>query len=119
MLKSPCPTSISGRSSSGEWADFFFQPLQLHLESADLLEEFGLGGVGLDFGGLDAAGEDGLCTLEQELLPAVDESRMNAKLSSQFVDGAVALESGQGDLGLEGCRVALPFACHGSPFPGS
>jgi hypothetical protein len=54
--------------------------------------------------------------LEQLLLPGVNEGRVDVVLPGQFVDRAVALQSGQGDLGLERRRVFLPLACHCSPL---
>ena len=38
------------------------------------------------------------------------------ELASQFVDRAIALEGGQGDLGLERRRVLLPLALHRLPL---
>src|SRR5262249_47329225 len=117
-LKCGWSDSTSGRSNSGVWADFFFQPLQLHLEAADLLEEFGLLGLGVGDDRLGAVGEERLGSGEEVLLPAVDQGRGAGVVGRQFVDGAIALECGQCDLDLEGGRVLLALACHEYPFPG-
>src|SRR5262245_8922244 len=63
------PASTSSRSCSGERADFFFEPLQLHLEPADLLEQFRLLGLGVG-NGLGPVGEDLLGAGQELLLPA-------------------------------------------------
>ena len=41
---------------------------------------------------------------------------MDAVLGGQFVGGAVTLQRGQGDLGLEGRRVALALPGHLTPI---
>src|SRR5258708_15669068 len=81
--------------------EFFFEPLEIHLEPADLLEEFG--GIGLiaGLGGLAGVGEEGLGTVEQSLLPVADEGRMDAVLGGQFAGGAVALDRRPGGPPLE------------------
>ena len=80
---------------------FFFQPLEVHLQPADLLEEFGGVGPVVRLATLAALGEEGLGPLEQGLLPVADERGVQAVLGRQLVGGAVALDRGQGDLGLE------------------
>src|SRR5438477_11931140 len=68
-LNSAWSASTRGRSRSGERSDFFFEPLQRHLEPADLLEPFGLLGLGLGGGGLAAVAEDLVGPGQQLLLP--------------------------------------------------
>jgi site-specific DNA recombinase len=99
-------------------AQLFFEPLQLHLEAADLLEQLGLRGRGVGRGGLAAVGEDLVGAGEQLLLPGVEQSRVDSILTRQLVAGLIALEGGQGHRGLEGRRVLLALAGHRSPFPG-
>src|SRR5262249_18638285 len=110
--------STSGRSSSGERPDFFFEPLQRHLEAADLLEQLGLLRLGVGRSRLAAVAEDLVGPGQQLLLPGVDEGGVGAVLARQLVYGPVPLEGGEGDLGLERRRVLLPLACHRLPFPG-
>jgi hypothetical protein len=99
-------------------AQLFFEPLQLHLEPADLLEQLGLDGLGIDSGGLEAVGEHPLGAVEQLLLPGVDQGGVDAVLAGQLVDRPLPLQGRQRDLGLERRRVLLPSACHCFPFPG-
>ena len=103
---------------SHEDGSFFFEPLQLHLEPADLLEQLGLAGLGVRRGRLGRAPEDALRPGQELLLPAVDERRVDAVVPGQLVDRPVPLEGGQGDLGLERRRMDLPLACDRSPFAG-
>src|SRR5262245_46559219 len=110
--------SIRGRSRSGHRSDFFFEPLQLHLEAADLLEQLGLLGLGVGRGRLAAVGEDLVRPGQELLLPGVDQGRVDPILARQLVDRLVALDGGQGHLRFEGRRVLFPFACHRLPFPG-
>jgi hypothetical protein len=96
---------------------FFFEPLQLHLEPSDLLEQLGLAGLGVSRGRLHGSrpGEEPLGPGHQVLLPAVDERRVDGVMAGQFIDRLVSLESSQCDLGLERCRVDLPLLRHRSP----
>src|SRR4051794_26097833 len=64
----------------------FFEPFQLHLEPSDLLEQLGLGGLGVGGGGLARLGEDLVGALQQLLLPAVDEGGVDPELGGQLVD---------------------------------
>ena len=100
MLNAACSRSISDRLPSAEGGDFFFQPLQLHLEPADLLVQLVLVVLG-GRGGLGPRDKQALGPGEELLLPAVDEGRVDPEVAGQLVDGAVPLEGGQGDLGLE------------------
>src|SRR5437588_377322 len=64
--------STSGRNCSGDRSDFFFEPLQLHLEPADLLEQLGLLGLGVATASLGPVAEQLVGASEQLLFPAVD-----------------------------------------------
>src|SRR6516225_7650307 len=81
--------SISDRRCSGERSDFFFEPLQLHLEAADLLEQLGLLGLGVGRDRLAAVTEDLVGPGEELLLPGVDQRRVDAVLTGQLIDGAI------------------------------
>src|SRR5262249_9460023 len=71
------PASISGRGCSGDGPDFFFEPFQLHLEPADLLEQLRLLGLGVGRRRLAAVAEDLVGPGEELLLPAVDQGRVD------------------------------------------
>ena len=60
--------------------------------------------------------EDLVSAGEQLLLPGVDESRVDAVLAGQLVDGSIPLKGSQGDLGLERRRVLLALAFHRLPL---
>src|SRR5207248_10390633 len=115
-LSSAWPGSTSARKASAEVGSFFFHPLQLHLESADLLVQLRLHDLGVHRRNLAAVGEHLLRSCKQMLLPAVNQRRMDAELAGQFVDRPIALEGRQGDLRLEGRRVRLPLTRHCSPL---
>src|ERR1035438_10195676 len=88
MLNAACSRSISDRLPSAEGGDFFFQPLQFHLEPADLLEQLLLLSLGVGYAfDAHAAGDDAFGAYQQLLLPAVNQRRMDAVLGRQFVDG--------------------------------
>src|ERR1700712_3579212 len=86
-LKAGWPCSTSGRLCSHEDGSFFFEPLQLHLQPADLLEQLGLSGLGVRRGrlGLGGSGEEALGPGQELLLPAVDQRRVDAVVAGQFV----------------------------------
>jgi hypothetical protein len=46
----------------------------------------------------------------------MDEGRVRAELSGELVDGLLASEGGEGDLGLEGRRVLLTLPRHVVPL---
>src|SRR3982751_5079129 len=118
MLRSGCSNSTKGLRSSAEGGNFFFDPLELHLEPADLLVQLGLTGLGVRRGRLCRALKDPGRSGEQLLLPGVDQRRVDAVMTRQLVDSAVALVRGQSDLGLEGPPVDLPLARHRFPSSG-
>src|SRR5919202_315408 len=96
-----------GRSCSGDRSDFFFEPLQLHLEAADLLEQLGLLGLGVGGGHLAAVAEDLVRPGQKLFLPAVDQGGVDPVVAGQLVDRLVPLEGSQGHLGLERRRMLL------------
>jgi hypothetical protein len=106
----------STRSMLTPGRSFFFEPLQLHLQPPNLLVQLGLPGLGVARVRLGSVGEDRLGSLMELLLPAVDEGGVDGKLAGQLVNGPVTVESSQGHLGLERCRVVLPLTCHHAPL---
>src|SRR2546428_1964958 len=110
---------MSDRITSTETGSFFFEPLQFHLEPANLLVQLRLHSLGIYRSRLGAVAEDALRSCEQLLLPTVDQCRIHVELDRQLIDGPIFPQSSHGHLGLEGCRIALTLPCHGSPFPGS
>src|SRR5437868_15474328 len=110
---------MSDRFTSTETGSFFFEPLQLHLEPANLLIQLRLHCLGIDRSRLGTIAKDALSSCEQLLLPAMDQRRMQVEFARQLVDCPIFLHSSHGHLGLEGCRIALTLPCHMSPFPGS
>jgi hypothetical protein len=77
---------------SHEDGSFFFEPLQFHLQPADLLEQLGLAGLGVSRGRLGRAAEDTLGPGQELLLPPVDERRVDAVMPGELVDRAVPLD---------------------------
>ena len=55
-----------------EAGNFFFQPLEFHLEPADLLEEFGLDRLGLVVVAAASVAEQGFDAVQELLLPLTD-----------------------------------------------
>src|SRR2546423_6755439 len=116
MLNWGWPTSISARWASTEAGRFFFEPVQFHLEPADLLVELGLDGLVVLGSGLAAVAEQVLGASQELLLPGVDQGGVDGVLAGQLVDRLVSLEGRQGHLGLERCRMSLPLTCHRFPL---
>ena len=87
----------------------FFQPLDLHVEPADLLVEFGLEGLPVVAVAAAAIAEEGLDAVEELLLPLTDLDGVDLVRLGEFGDGLGLLGGLQGDLGLEGGRMA--FLC--------
>src|SRR5271166_5102519 len=116
MLNCEWPTSTSARWASAEAGSFFFEPVQFHLEAANLLEELGLDGLVVFGSGLAAVAEEVLGAGQELLLPGMDQGGVNGVLAGQLVDRLVPLERRQGHLGLERCRMSLPLTCHRFPL---
>ncbi len=86
MLNSGWPTSTRARWASTEAGSFFFEPIQLHFESADLLEKLGLDGLVVFGSGLAAVAEEVLGASQELLLPGVDQGGVDGVLAGQLVD---------------------------------
>src|SRR5437763_10313139 len=118
MVSSGWLSSTSARLASTEAGRFFFRPVQLHLEPADLGVELGLQGLVVDRGGLTLVrlAEQVVGVLEHGLLPAVDQRGVDLELRGQLVDGLITLQRRQGDLRLELSRISLALTCHRYPL---
>ena len=110
--------STHARLRSTEAGSFFFEPVQLGLEPTDLFVELSLQRLVLDAGGLGAALEQLLGTVDELLLPGMDHRRMHAMQRGQLANRLVSLHRRQRHLGLEPGRMGLPFPRHGYPFLG-
>src|SRR5262249_48832764 len=95
--------------------NFFFQPLDLHVEPADLLVEFGLEGFALVVLAATAVGEERLGAVEELLLPVADLDRVDLEGLGQLGQGPGLLGGLQGDPGLEGRGISLASARHDAP----
>ena len=84
----------------------FFQPLDLHVEPADLLEELGLPGQRVVLVATATIAEEGLGAVEELLLPLTDLDRVDPVGLGELGEGLVLLGGLDGDLGLEGRRMA-------------
>src|SRR5215213_222483 len=111
--------SIRDRLWSDAAGRFFFQPLDLHLEAADLLVELGLDGLSVLAFVLPPVAEEGIDAVKELLLPLADLDGMDLERLRQLGDGLGLLGGLQGDLGLEGGRVALACTGHEAPRDGS
>src|SRR5215207_9016295 len=119
MLNCSLLGSTSSRLRSTEAGNPFFQPLDLHVEPADLLVQLGLHGLPLLALALAAVAEQALDPVEELLLPLADLDGMDLVRLGELGDGLGLLGGLQGDLGLEGGRVALACAGHDAPRDGS
>src|SRR6516164_6157008 len=107
MLKSGLSGSTRGRLRSTVAGSFFFQPLDLHVEPSNLLVELGLDGQALVPLAAAAVAEERFDAVEELLLPLADLDRVDLEGPRQLGQGPGLLDGLQGDLGLEGGRVAL------------
>src|SRR6185437_14194426 len=97
----------------------FFQPLDLHVEPADLLVEFCLVGLLVLAFAAAAVAKERLGAVEKLLLPLTDLHGVDLIRLGEFGDGPGLLGGLQGDLGLEGGCMPLAFAGHDTPRDGS
>ncbi len=87
--------------------NFFFQPLDLHLEPADLLVKLGLDRLALVVVVAASVAEQGLDPVQELLLPLTDLDRVDLILPGQLGEGPGLLGGLQSDPSLEGCRMSL------------
>src|SRR6516165_373215 len=107
MLRSGWSGSTRGRLRSAPAGNFFFQPLDLHVEPSDLLVELGLDGQALVSLAAAAVAEERFDAVEELLLPLADLDWVDLEGPRQLGQGPGRLDGLQGDLGLEGGRMAL------------
>src|SRR5262249_26841862 len=107
MLKCGLSGSTRGRLRSAVAGSFFFQPLDLHVEPSDLLVELGLDGQALVSFAAAAVAKERFDAAEELLLPLADLDRVDLEDPRQLGQGPGLLDGLQGDLGLEGGRMAL------------
>jgi len=99
MLIGSAPTSIIARLASTESGSFFFQPLQFHLEAANLPVELYLPFLWLSVGAGPIAAEDSTPSLQQLALPLAHLRGTYAVLAGQFVDRLQPLRPLPGPVG--------------------
>jgi hypothetical protein len=95
---------------------FFFQPLDLRLEPADLLIKLGLDRLAVVVVAAASVLEEGLDPVQELLLPLADLDRVDLKGRGQLGQGLGLLDSLQGDLRLETGGMSL-LACVGHDAP--
>lgn len=99
ILNWGCDGSTSARLASIEEGSFFFQPLEFHLQAANLFVEFGF--VVILLGAGASLGEEfGRC-VEQLPFPVCNLGGMDPEAGRQRGGGVVALERFEGDFGFE------------------
>ena len=79
--------STRGRLRSAAAGNFFFQPLDLHVEPTDLLVQFGLEGLALVPLASTAVAEERLGAVEELLLPLADLHRVDLEGLRQLGQG--------------------------------
>src|SRR5690349_15475519 len=115
MLIRGWPQSSNARLASAEGGNFFFQPGQLHLQPADLLEELRRLLLTLLVRRFELAREDRLHPFHELLLPQRDQRRMYLIPTRQFADRLLALQGRQSHRRLEVHRERSPFPTHPQP----
>src|SRR2546423_7641277 len=119
MLMSGCFGTMRARFWSTAAGKPFLQPLDLHVEPADLLEELGLPSQGVVLVATATIAEEGLGAVEELLLPLTDLDGVDPVGLGELGEGLVLLGGLDGDLGLEGRRVAFLCAGHDAPRDGT
>jgi hypothetical protein len=107
-------------SRASEQLRLFFQPLQLHLELADLLEQLSLLGLALVLGlRLLAPGEQVAGALQELLLPLAHLDRVHRVVSGNLLERLATTDRLHGDPGLELGAVGSAFAHRWEPLSGA
>jgi hypothetical protein len=107
-------------SRASEQLRLFFEPLQLHLQLADLLEQLGL--LGLALAGVLALltpGEQLTGAIQELPLPLADLDRVDGVIGGDLLDGLAATDRLHGDSGLELGTVGAALAHRWEPRSGA
>src|ERR1700730_11382133 len=114
MLIAGCSGSTQLRRSSSEQTSFFFHPLELHLQPADLLVQcFGVEFIVASFPGTTI--HKGFLQLLQGRFPPVRNlHRMHLKLRPQLAQRLLSANCLQCHPRFKFCTVAFPRRCHRS-----
>ena len=99
MLNWACCGSIKLRLVSVEEGSFFFQPLEFHLQAANLFVEFGF--VVVLLGALASVGEQIRRSVEQLAFPVSNLAGMDGESGRERGSGFEAFERFEGDFGFE------------------
>ena len=103
---------MSWRLASGEGGSFFFQPLQFHFESPNLLVEFSFLFSLLLFLTAICSLEKSWAVLKQLPFPLADLIGMKLASGSDLINGLRSFSRFQGNLKLELHTVLRSFFCH-------
>ena len=108
MLRTRCSESINRRNSVIELGSFFFEPLQLDLQPADLLVQVVQQGLAIFPLAIVRFRKDKFDIGQKLTLPLAHQVAMHGVLARQFADRLVTTNCCQGHLRLE-CRIiSLP-----------
>jgi hypothetical protein len=97
----------------------FLQPLHLHVEPPNALEEFGLKRLFLFMLAVAAVAKEELDAIDELLLPLTDLNRMDLKRLRQLGDGFGLIGGFHGHVGLERGRMPSALSRHDAPRDGS
>jgi len=107
-------------SRASERLRLFFEPLQLHLQLADLLEQLGLLGLALaGVLGFLAPGEQLTGAIEELPLPLTHLDRVDGMVGGDLLDRLAATDRLHGDPGLELGAVGAALAHRWEPLSGA
>src|ERR1019366_6263530 len=101
MLRSGCASNTSGRGSSIEQTNFFFKPVQLHLEPANLFEQRFLFYLTVARLALAAVHEQRRNLLDGSISPVADLHGVHVVLRSQLGQRALPADPLQPEPRLE------------------
>lgn len=108
------------KSRASEQLRFFFEPLQLHLQLADLLEQLSLFDLALaGVLGFLAPGEQLAGTIQQLPLPLADLDRVNGVVGGDLLNRLAATDRLHGDPALELRAVGAALAHWWEPRSGA
>src|SRR5580704_9324350 len=112
MLNSECSASSQRRRSATELGSFFFEPLDFHLQPANLSVQLVLVNRFRRLVAPPAILKQFRGAVQKALAPSSNLRRMYSKLASQLGQRLVPLERCQGHLGLEPYSLLGQLPCH-------